>query len=122
MLFRCIFGVKHLAGIGVDQDRTFGSDIQVRAAAAYAGLVSRLSPSVCKFVLNGFCREKKLDLDLLTDSVGLSLAGIVPESGEMRLCLEKGEGLKRGTARGAFERIADRICGRHIPLPDLRRI
>ncbi len=101
---------------------TQSDSASVRAAAAYAGLVSRLSPAVCKFVLNGFCREKKLDLDLLTDSVGLSLAGIVPESGEMRLCLEKGEGLKRGTARGAFERIADRICGRHIPLPDLRRI
>ena len=29
--FSVAFGVKHLAGIGVDQDRTFGSDIQVRA-------------------------------------------------------------------------------------------
>ena len=63
MLFRCIFGVKHLAGIGVDQDRTFGSDIQVRAGmlqyalrvevACFAvdGALSGRSPPVCQKVV-----------------------------------------------------------------------
>ena len=63
MLFRCIFGVKHLAGIGVDQDRTFGSDIQVRtgmlqyalrvevACFAVDGALSGYSPPVCQKVV-----------------------------------------------------------------------
>ena len=63
MLFRCIFGVKHLAGIGVDQDRTSGSDIQVRAGMlqyalcvevaclAVDGALSDRSPPVCQKVV-----------------------------------------------------------------------
>ena len=81
---------------------TQSDSASVRAAAAYAGLVSRLSPSVCKFVLNGFCREKKLDLDLLTDSVGLSLCGNRPRERRNEALSRKGRGFKTGNGQGRF--------------------
>lgn len=97
----------------------------VRSASVYAGLVSRLSPVWAKYILNCFSSNavgKGNGLDLLTDRVGLPLLGVVPQSGEMAKCLCCGQSLKRGTAKGAFERIAGRICGQSIPLPDLGRI
>lgn len=61
-------------------------------------------------------------LDDIIDQSGLSLIGIVPESNKLALAF-LGEGFKfKGKAKRAFGRIANRLCGRNIPLPKLKKI
>ena len=61
-------------------------------------------------------------LDDIIDESGLQLIGIVPESEKLAFAF-LGEGFKiKGKAKRAFNRIANRLCGRNVPLPKLKKI
>ncbi len=61
-------------------------------------------------------------LDDIIDESGMALLGIVPESEKLAMAF-LGEGFKfKGKAKRAFGRIANRLCGRNISLPKLKKI
>ena len=68
-----------------------------------------------------FLTASRATLDDSMDQVGLRLIGYVPEDRNVSLALAEGTPLmawpKKSRAAAAYKRIAQRLDGRHIPLP-----
>ena len=100
--------------------------VSVRDAAAVSGMLSDIS-CTSKLIINNFrCRlvKKKFfrNIDDIMDSAGLRLAGIVPASDELMLLSVNHRLKSGGRPMSAFLRIASRLEGEHILLPDPQKI
>lgn len=92
----------------------------VRDAALLRQALTDLSG--VRLVLNGFSytqfwQTPYPSLDALIDACGLPLAGVIPFDPTLRMR----KGAKHSPARQAFERLSQRLCGKSVPLPNLKR-
>lgn len=62
------------------------------------------------------------NIDDIIDESGLCLIGIVPESERLAFAFLGGDFRLKGRAKKAFRRIAERLCGKNLPLPKLKKI
>ena len=61
-------------------------------------------------------------IDKMIDTTALRLIGIVPYDRALTVSAIKGSLARRGKAKRAFARIANRLCGKNVKLPKLKRI
>lgn len=62
------------------------------------------------------------NIDGIIDRSGFRLVGIVPEDSELLYLSTKHKIKRKGRAMAAFNRITDRLCGIHRPLPKPKKI
>ncbi len=102
------------------------NQVSVRDAARVGALLRQIGRRG-KLVINRFERYfiKNILFDSLDDIInetGLTLLGIVPESEELKYAFLTGKFISRGRDFKAFLRIADRLCGKDVRLPKLKKI
>lgn len=100
--------------------------VSVRDAAS-VGLALKSAGKSGRLIINCFqsyfIKNPVFDnLDDIIDQTGLSLLGIVPESEKLALAFLYGEFPVRGREFKAFMRIGNRIIGKNISLPKLKKI
>lgn len=103
------------------------SDAAAVNGAMQAGLmVRRLGFDKIRLILNKFSRKTvgKLhrNVDEIVDTVGVGLIGIVPYDREIVVAAASSETAKYGRAAMAFARIAARLFGERVFLPNVRNI
>ncbi len=99
-----------------------------RSASVYCENLKNLIPE-CRisFVLNKIdpvmIKNKQVaNLDDMSDSIGAMILGLIPEDDRIFKCLTNGTLPNEGMAKSAFDRIAKRIIGENIPLPNLKKL
>lgn len=102
--------------------------VSVRSGSVVRSELERAGIQSYRLVLNRFSAMRFIkagsfqDLDALIDRVGVQLIGVVPEDPSVPLMASKGIPLlSRGVCSEAFMRIAARLCGERVPLPELER-
>lgn len=97
----------------------------IRDAARAAQELEKLEKSQVRIIVNRVNRKLlstiKITIDDVMDEAGLPLLGIVPDDGEVTLCASFGVPLILHTREGAAaacRRIAKRIQGRPVPIPN----
>lgn len=100
--------------------------VSVRDASAVSMRLGRLSLS-SRLVINNFtyklCKSKVYDnIDGIIDSASLQLIGIIPSSEELALLSVNHALSSRGKPMKAFNRLAKRLEGEHILLPNPKKI
>ena len=80
-----------------------------------------------KFIINNFKyslvkRRIYRNIDDIIDSAGLQLLGVVPNSEELAFLSVNHKLKQKGKPMAAFLRIAKRLDGEHILLPNLKKI
>lgn len=100
--------------------------ISVRDAAAVYSTFSDIDVSL-RLIINKFSSDNiqkglAINIDDVIDRTGIRLIGIVPQSSELALLSMKHEISKKGRAAKAFVRIAKRLMGADVRLPDPKKI
>ncbi len=100
--------------------------VSVRDAACVSARLDELALS-SRLILNRFCfyLSKKgiyRNIDDIIDTAGLQLAGIVPETEELNFLSVYHRLKPRGKSLAAFCRIADRLSGKPVLLPNPKTI
>ena len=100
--------------------------VSVRDASVVATYLCEINAD-SRLVINKFNYKKSLktgykNIDEIIDFSSLRLVGIIPESDEVRLLSLNHKLKQKGKAQTAFLRIAKRLLGENVPLPDLRKI
>lgn len=100
--------------------------VSVRDASAVSLRLGKLSLS-SRLVINNFsyrlCKSRVYDnIDGIIDSAALQLIGIIPASEELALLSVNHKLSPRGRPMKAFVRLAKRLEGEHILLPNLKKI
>lgn len=100
--------------------------VSVRDAAYVSRRLCEISCS-SRLVINNFKyslvkRRIYRNIDDIIDSAGLQLLGVVPNSEELAFLSVNHKLKPRGKPMAAFLRIAERLNGEHILLPNLKKI
>lgn len=99
----------------------------IRDAARLSRILADSGIKKCRMIINRFdyhAMKRGIfpDIDRIIDSAAFQLIGIVPTDGVVPVFAAKGKPVVRGRAARAFGRIADRILGKNMPLPNLKKI
>ena len=98
----------------------------LRDAVQMSLLLSEISIWDAKLIINRFdyklAKKQNFCVDSLIDTSGIMLSGIVPEDIMVQEILGQGKPFVFGNASRAFYRIAARIDGDFIPLPNLKKL
>ncbi len=100
--------------------------VSVRDAAAAVELLQGYSLQA-GFILNRFLPKgaggnQMVNIDDLIDTVGARLFGVIPEDRHVPVAASKGVPLVAGRAAMALGRVAARLYGQSIPLPNVRKL
>lgn len=100
--------------------------VSIRDAAAIGNqLISRELKTrliINRFILKEAKKYKFKNIDSIIDSSLLQLIGIIPESDELTVLSVKHRLKRKGKAMMSFMRITDRLEGKRVLLPRLRKI
>lgn len=105
-----------------------GSDpVSIRDARNVCGLLDDAGVTARRMIINRYDYKAMRHslaphIDKMIDNTALRLIGIVPYDGALTVGAIKGKLAKRGRAKRAFGRIANRLCGKNVRLPKLKRI
>ena len=109
---RCVLVTGYDPASIRDAGRT-GQELELQGDVPVRLVVNRIQKSML--------RQMKLTIDDVMDRCGLPLLGIVPEDEDIPLAAAAGKILpefnKKSAALGAYQRIAQRICGKTIEIP-----
>ena len=111
-VFRAAFAAEHGLIIAT------GDEISVNGAAAVDKRLREAGVRDTRLIINRYSlkaakKGKLLSVDKMIDMSYVRLIGMIPEDEAL---LYKGSKTKKGSAEGAFERIASRIMGENIEL------
>lgn len=100
--------------------------VSVRDAAYVSKLLCEISCS-SRLIINNFSyslvkRRIYRNIDDIIDSAGLQLLGVVPSSEELAFLSVNHKLKQKGKPMAAFLRIAKRLDGEHILLPNLKKL
>ena len=100
--------------------------VSVRDAAAVSERLSEIS-CISRLIVNNFKyrlvkRGIFRNIDDIIDSAGLRLLGVVPSSEELAFLSVTHRLKPNGKPMRAFKRIAERLCGENILLPQPKKI
>ncbi len=100
--------------------------VSVRDAAATVDLLREYSLQarliLNRFKPNGAGGKQAVNIDDIIDSVGARLVGVIPEDNHVPVAAAKAVPLVAGRAAMALGRIAARLHGQAVPLPNLRKL
>ena len=104
-----------------------GDPVSIRDARNVCQLLDDVGMTARRMIINRFdYKAMKHSLaphiDKMIDNTALRLIGIVPYDRELTVSAIKGRLARRGKAKRAFARIANRLCGKNVRLPKLKRI
>ncbi len=104
----------------------FPDPVTVRDAAVVSRKLYEIGYKA-RIIINNFNYKLTKDrvfknIDDIIDQASLQLLGIIPNSKELALLSVNHTLKKRSKATKAFNRIAKRLCGEHIPLPNPKKI
>lgn len=100
--------------------------VSVRDAAAAADLLHGYSLNA-RLLLNRFSPQKlrgraEMNVDDIIDAVGVRLLGVIPEDAHVPVAAARAVPLQAGRAAMALGRVAARLNGVQLPLPDLGKL
>ena len=105
-----------------------GSDpVSIRDARGVCQLLDDAGMTARRMIINRYDYKAMRQslaphIDKMIDNTALRLIGIVPYDSALTVGAIKGKLAKRGKAKRAFGRIANRLCGKNVRLPKLKRI
>ncbi|HHW45493.1 MAG TPA: septum site-determining protein MinD [Clostridiales bacterium] len=75
-----------------------------------------------KFIYKYFKKGLYKNVDQIIDQTGLRLAAVIPYDEEVVVAAARGIPLQKGRAANAFFRLANRLEGNVVPLPNLKKL
>ena len=104
-----------------------GDPVSIRDARNVCQLLDDVGMTARRMIINRFdykAMKQSLapHIDKMIDNTALRLIGIVPYDRALTVGAIKGRLARRGKAKRAFARIANRLCGKNVRLPKLNKI
>lgn len=96
--------------------------ICVRDASRVSAVIRSLTDSPVRMLVNrvdeAMIKTGRMpNVDEAIDGAGIRLLGVIPEDARVPLSAAAGIPLRKGRAAAAFDRVADRVMGKKVPLP-----
>ena len=104
-----------------------GDPVSIRDARNVCQLLDDVGMTARRMIINRFdykAMKQSLapHIDKMIDNTALRLIGIVPYDRALTVSAIKGKLARKGKAKKAFARIANRLCGKNVRLPKLSKI
>lgn len=104
-----------------------GDPVSIRDARNVCQLLDDVGMTARRMIINRFdykAMKQSLapHIDKMIDNTALRLIGIVPYDRALTVSAIKGKLARKGKAKKAFARIANRLCGKNVRLPKLNKI